>query len=39
MKEVICIFYAVLMRTKNFETRLQLNTNFENYDIELKKYF
>ena len=27
------------MRTNKFETRLQLNSNFENYDIELKKYF
>ena len=35
---VICIFYAILMRTKKFETRLQLNSNYENYDIELKKY-
>ena len=26
-----------LMRTKKFETRLQLNSNFENHDIELKK--
>ena len=27
------------MRTNMFETRLYLNSNFENYDIELKKYF
>ena len=27
LKEVICIFYAILMSTKN-----------ENYDIELRKY-
>ena len=27
------------MRTKTFETRLELNSNFENYDIEFKKYF
>ena len=26
------------MRTKKFETRLELNSNFENYDIELEKY-
>ena len=26
------------MRTKKFETHLQLNSNFENYDIEMKKY-
>ena len=26
------------MKTKKFETRLWLNSNFENYDIELKKY-
>ena len=38
-KEVICIFYAIQMRTKKFETRLLLNSNFENYDIELKKYY
>ena len=31
-----CIFYAILMRTKKFETRLYLNSNFEKYDIELK---
>ena len=31
LKEVICIFYAILVRTKKFETRLQLNSNFENY--------
>ena len=35
----LCTFYAILMRTKKFETRLYLNSNFENYDIELKKYF
>ena len=29
--------YAILIRTKKFETRLYLNSNFENYDIELKK--
>ena len=34
---MICLFYAILMRTKKFETRLQLNSNFENHDIELKK--
>ena len=27
------------MRTEKFETRLLLNLNFENYDIDLKKYF
>ena len=27
------------MRTKKFVTRLYLNSDFENYDIELKKYF
>ena len=36
LNEVICISYAILMRTKKFETRLYLNSNFENYDIELK---
>ena len=25
--------------TKKFETRLQLKSNFENYDIEFKKIF
>ena len=27
------------MRTKKFKTRLKLDSNFENHDIELKKYF
>ena len=26
------------MRTKKLKTRLYLNSNFENYDIELNKY-
>ena len=26
------------MRTKKFETRLMINSNIENYDIEFKKY-
>ena len=26
------------MRINKFETRLQLNSNFENYDIEMKNY-
>ena len=30
---------TILMRTKKFETGLQLNSNFENHDIELKKQF
>ena len=37
--EYIVPFYAILMRTNKFETRLWLNSNFENYDIELKIYF
>ena len=27
-----------LMRTNKFETRIQLNSNFENYDIDLEIY-
>ena len=38
LKEVICMFYAILMRTKKFETRMKLNSNFEKYDIESLKY-
>ena len=26
------------MRTKNFETCLKLNSNLENFDIDMKKY-
>ena len=29
----------MITRTKKFETRLQLNSNFQNYDFELQKYF
>ena len=29
---------VILMRTEKFETRLQLNSNVENYDIGWKKY-
>ena len=32
-------FYAKLIRTEKLETRLLLNSNFENYDIELYKLF
>ena len=32
------MFYAILMKTKKFEMRLQLKNKFENYDIELNKY-
>ena len=34
----IYVFSAILMRTREFETRLYLDSNFENYDIELEKY-
>ena len=34
--EYITDEHAILMRTKKFETR---NSNFENYDIELKNIF
>ena len=36
---VLKIILGRLMRTEKFETRLLLNLNFENYDIDLKKYF
>ena len=35
----IALIYAILMRTKKFETRLQLNSYFENYDIGLENLF